>query len=289
VANGSRDDLARHIREVCTFYKTDRARGSGTGQLYRFGKECSLGDYVIYYDPPHKWVVLCRVTSEPKYRDFDAQIDEDIWHYRKVERVGNPIPILDFYAPLKGALLGPRMSFWEVGHFEDLDLIAQGKDPHIAAAPDPEFQKAYEQLSALVLKRMEALNDKDWELLAVDFFRAQGAHVDDSKIGGSRAIIDAEAKFNRGELGEDLWRIQVKRYQNQQVDWTTIESDFKHVGDTNFCFVSVYGFTEDARSKALEEGVWLLERGDFVRFLLGGRIRPELHRKLKLPVLTTSV
>src|ERR1019366_3525472 len=136
----------------------------------------------------------------------------------------------------------------------------------------------------LVVKRAEALDEKDWEWLVADYFKAQGAHVDERRVGGTGAVIDVEARFSRGELGEEVWRVQVKRYQDRQIDWPAIEKDFEHAGeDAQFCFVSVYGFTPEARARAEAEDIRLMEAGDFTRFLLGGKIRDRLRQKLKLP------
>jgi hypothetical protein len=82
----------------------------------------------------------------------------------------------------------------------------------------------------------------------------------------SQPIIDAEARFDRGELGEEVWRVQVKRLSNQAIDWPTIEEDYAHAGDARFCYGFVFGFTEEARRRATDEGVLLLEAGDFTRF-----------------------
>jgi hypothetical protein len=110
--------------------------------------------------------------------------------------------------------------------------------------------------------------------------------VDERKVGGAGAVIDVEARFPRGELGEEVWRVQVKRYQDKQIDWPAIEKDFQHAGeDAKFCFVSVYGFTPEAEAKADEEGIRLMEVGDFTRFLLSGKVRDRLREKLALPNL----
>lgn len=287
LAKASWATLSQHVKATCKWYKTNRERGSATGQLIRFGRECSIGDYVVYYDPPQKHVRICRVTSELLRRDFDLASNDDIWQFRKVEYPVPPIPILDFYGALKGSLLGPRMSFWEIkGDFEIVDRLARGERPD--SVSDPELEAAYRQLSELVLKRAEALNEQDWEWLVVDYFKAQGAHVDERHVGGSGAIIDVEARFDHGELGADVWRIQVKRWQNRRVDWPTIHKDLEKVGDARFCFVSVYGFTDDAKKKAEEEDVRLLESADFTRFLLSGRMRSRIRAKLKVPLLGTD-
>jgi hypothetical protein len=117
---------------------------------------------------------------------------------------------------------------------------------------------------------------------------AQGAHVNESEIGGSRPIIDVEARFDHGGFGEEIWRIQVKRYQDQKVDWPQIESDLKLVGEARFCYVSVFGFTPQARGKADAAEVLLLEGGDFALFVLGGQFRDSLKSKLSLPFLSST-
>lgn len=58
---------------------------------------------------------MAKVTSELKRREFDPEVDIDIWLYRDVTLGARPIPIVDFYGGLKGSLLGPRMSFWALG------------------------------------------------------------------------------------------------------------------------------------------------------------------------------
>jgi predicted Mrr-cat superfamily restriction endonuclease len=257
----------------------------GTGQLFKFAQECAVGDYVLYYDPPKKLVRICRVTSGLFRRDVDLAAEDDIWQCRKVEYPVKPIPILDFCGALKGRLLGPRMSFWEIGEgFEIVDRLAHGERPDKAS--DPEMEAAYARLSELILERAKNLDATDWEWLVADYFKAQGAHVDERHVGGTGAVIDVEARFHRGELpaGDDIWRVQVKRYQGREVDWPTIEKDFEHVGDAgHFCFVSVYGFTEEARARADEEDVLLLEAANFTKFLLSGRVRERIRVKLQLP------
>jgi predicted Mrr-cat superfamily restriction endonuclease len=284
-AVGSREDIRRHVAEVCDFYSTERESGAATGQIFRFVQECQPEDYVLYYDPPKKHVVFARVVSGPLFRDFDLDDSTDIFHYRMVEYAREPVPILDLYGPLKGKLLGPRMSFWEIRSHEAVDTIANGGSPATAAAEDPKIETAYRNLRNLILERAETLNEKDWEQLTVDYFRAQGAHVV-GRVGGNQPIIDAEAIFYHGELGGEVWRIQVKRYQNQSVDWPTIRRDLEHVGaESRFCYVSVYGFTDEARMRADEEGIYLMEAASFTRFLLSDRYSESIRQKLRLPDL----
>ena len=285
VASADRDGLRKHITKTCKWYGGDRrAIGTAAGQLHRFGRECQEGDYILYYDPPEKRVRIARVASGPRFRDFDPDDDADIWHYRKVDIATKPIPILDFYGGLKGSLLGPRMSFWELGDSYDVaDRLFRGESPHLKAAPDPKLTEAYESLRDLLVLRAEALGAEDWEWLVVDYLKAQGAHVDERRVGKSQPIIDAEARFDRGELGEEIWRVQVKRLKNHKVDWPTIEADYEHAGEARFCYVSVFGFTDDARRRATDERILLLEAGDFTRFLLSGKLRQRLRERLQLP------
>lgn len=282
----TREQLAAHVAERCPYYSSAQQRGSAVGQLWRFAHECAVGDYILYYDPPNKRVRVCRVTSEAAMRDFDLEAKDDIWHFRRVEYPIDPIPIVDFYGALKGRLLGPRSSFWELRPFAVVEQLATGASPNMMAATDPELAAAYGRLRELVVRRAEALDEKDWEWLVADYFKAQGAHVDERRVGGTTAVIDVEAHFSRGELGEELWRAQVKRYQDRPIDWPAIERDYDNVGDDcTFCFVSVYGFTPEARSRAEEKGICLLEAGDFTRFLLSGKVRRRIREKLALPML----
>lgn len=283
VLRGSdRDAIWAHVAKVCAWYGGDRrAISAAAGQLYRFAQECQVGDYVLYYDPPRKHVRVGRIVSPLEYRTFDLADDNDIWHYRRVALSPTPIPILDFYGGLKGKLLGPRMSFWHLHDAEAAGLLfAEGR---VERVTDPELSSAFSVLQDLLVARARALTAEDWEWLVVDYLKAQGAHVDERRVGGSRSIIDVEASFDHGEFGEELWRVQVKRYEGRAVDWPEIEGDYLHVGDARFCFVSVFGFTELAIRRAAEEDVRLLEAGDFARFLLSGKLRTRLQERLRLP------
>jgi hypothetical protein len=208
----------------------------------------------------------------------------DVWHCRRVEYPVPPISILEFHGEIKGGVLGPRGTFWSLDRsFVAIDHLAHGRDPGSELAPDIEVTEAYERLRSLVVTRALALDDRDWEWLVVDYLKAQGAQVDERAVGGNRPIIDVEARFNHGELPEEVWRVQVKRYQDQPVDWPAIERDASHIGEAKFCYVSVFGFTSQARERAAAEEIVLLEAGDFIRFLLGSGLRPELRAKLRLP------
>lgn len=279
ISSSSKEALWQHVSNVCN-YSDNRAIGSATGKLFRFAQECAIGDYIFYYDPPNKHVRICRVLSEPLYRNFDLNTDIDVWHYREVEYPLKPISILDFYGVLKGKLLGPRMSFWTI--FGGTDYVAQllsGRKP--GAEQTKEYQDTMTVLKKLILKQVEVFADQDWEKVAADFLKSQGAQID-GRIGGNRSIIDVEARFDHGIFGEDIWRIQVKCYKDRKVDWPQIEKDFHHVGDAKFCYVAVFGFTDEARRQAEANGVLLLEAVDFVPFFMSGKLRSDLIYKLGL-------
>lgn len=286
VKGGSWDELWGHLNQTGWYQGNARKLGSAVGTLYRFARKCCEQDYVLYYDPPKKHVRVCRVVSGILHRDFETDDPVDIWHYRRVEYPIPPIPILDFYGGLKGSLLGPQGSFWSLGDvFAIVEQIVLGESPHVIAAPDAELTEVYDKLRSLMVKRAEALNEKDWEGLVADYLRAQGASVDEATVGGNQPVIDAEARFEHGELPGSVWRVQVKRWQNKQVDWSEVDWALKRVGDASLLYVSVFGFTDEARRRAEEEGIVLLEAGDFTRFLLSGRLRPSLLEKMRLPQL----
>lgn len=290
IVSGTREEIYDSLTVRPEYRENRSSFGQWTGSLYRFGQVCKEGDYVMYYDPGQKRVQICRVLTAPQYRNFDLEAQDvtgnevDIWHYRKVEFATQPIPILDLYGALKGKLLGPRGTFWELhDEFSTIHQLSKGLLPHVLVASDPEIRETFARLRHLVVKRAETLNERDWELLVADYFKAQGAQVDDSAVGGSRGTIDVEAVFTHGEIPESVWRVQVKRLQNRPVDWAAIESDLQYIGDAQFCYVSVFGFTEDARRLAEEKGVLLREAEDFTSFLLSGKLRESIARKLLLP------
>lgn len=292
VVNGTREEIYKNLTDRPEYKNNESSFGQWTGSLYRFGQACAERDYVLYYDPGQKRVQICRVLSAPQYRNFDRQAkdttgdDVDIWHYRKIEFATEPIPILDLYGAIKGKLLGPRGTFWELrDEFSTIDQLTKGLLPHVLIASDPEIRETFARLRYLVVNRAEALNERDWEYVVADYFKAQGAQIDESAVGGSRGTIDVEAVFTHGEIPESVWRVQVKRLQNREVDWAAIEADLQYVGEAQFCYVSVFGFTDEARRLAEERSVLLLQAEDFTSFLLSGKLRESVARKLLLPQL----
>ncbi len=252
------------------------------GALRRFVNWCEVGDYVAYYVPQRKSFLISQVTGAAAKRTSELDNDIDIWITRDVETL-RETPVVDFFAPLKGRILGPRMSFWQLhDEGETLATLASGGDPLRLGAPDPEVIAALQTLGDLATQRLHAFNDKDYELLTADYFRAQGAEI----IGrvGADAVIDVHARFSRGALGPDDWFVQVKRYQDRPIEVEPIEELVAHAGESgHLCFVSAFGFTAEARRFADSANVYLLETSDFVPLALAGGLRPDLQRKLGLP------
>ena len=287
VESGSRDDLLAALHRVPEYKGFETKFGQWVGSLNRFGFECSEGDFVLYYDPKHKHVQITRILSAALYRDFDLDgVDADgdkadIWHYRKVEVACPPVPIVDFYGSLRGKLLGPRGTFWQLhDQFQLVEQIASGIAPGLQIARDAEIQDAKKKLEDLITARTEVLNASDWELLAADYFRAQGATIDEDEIGGNQSVIDFEAVFDHGDIPESVWRVQVKRYDKRPVDAKALEHFSDRAGAANLCFVSVFGFTEAARKFADETNMLLLQAESFTTFILRGNLRDSLQSKL---------
>lgn len=293
VSKPSREMLWKHLQEVHGDQSSGRI-GQWTGALYRFSHEVEPDDYILYYDPNSKFVRVCRVESGLRRRDFDLDAQDtegqkvDIWFCRNVTTVAT-VPVLDLDGVLKGKILGPRGTCWELSDcYGRVDAIVSGISIHLNQ--DPEIQKIYSELRDLVTERAKSLNDREWEQLVADYFVAQGAHIR-GKIGGSTTAIDLEAYFDQGELGESKWRIQVKR-TTQPIGWDAIEYTLKIAGDFPVCFVSVNGFTDDALKKAdaWEENILiLLEASHFFLFLLGDKLRPELRNKLAIPPAKSAI
>jgi predicted Mrr-cat superfamily restriction endonuclease len=289
VVSGSRAMLIRQLESISDYKGDEEKFGRWAGSLNRFGSECSEGDLVLYYDPSNKHVRICEAIGKPNYRDFDLAAKDtyneevDIWHCRKVRQTCEAIPIVDFYGAIKGKLLGPRGTFWQLHDlFELIQQIGLGIKPGLLMAKDSEIQEAKSKLEELITKRTETLNEHDWEILAADYFRAQGAAVDMNAIGGNQSVIDFEAIFDHGDVPESAWRVQVKRYQNRPVDRQDIKNFADRAGSTNLCFVSVFGFTDEARKFADDEDIFLRQAEDFSSFILSGKLAESLKLKLMI-------
>ncbi len=282
-----REESDQHLRDCLEDVYGIDYPVSWPGTLRRFVNLCQVGDYIVYYVPQRKSFVITQTKSEAYERTSDLEDETDIWIVRDVERK-DEISTLDFFAPLRGKVLGPRFSFWQLHDMgEALDALVRGVDPLHLDAPDPDVSEAINTLTELATTRLHALNASEYELLTADYFRAQGAQI----VGkpGVDPVIDVRAEFPRGDLGPDEWFVQVKRYQDKPVDAGPIRNLVDAVGDSGRkCFVSAFGFTDDARRLADEAAVLLLETSDFVPLALSGSLSDSLRIKVGLPGWTTE-
>lgn len=283
--SGKKEALKNDLRSTSYYKNNDKAVGIACGNLYRFCYECSVGDYILYYDPSNKRVRIAQVVSEAKRRNFDLSDDTDIWLYREViypDAVALGIPIVAFDGSLKGSLLGPRGTFWSMD-YKRVSLLALGQKPHFDGASAEDLKSTQEKLWELIMKRASFLNETDWEKLVADYFRGLGAHI--GKVGGSQAVQDFEAVFCKGSQLEQKWRVQVKRYQDKKASWKEVSRFIEHVSDDNvsICFVSVYGFESKANEMADSheiQNIKLLQMEDFFQFILSGKYDPGLAEKM---------
>ncbi len=279
---GSFDSLRDHVRERCGWYGSDGAISLARGQLWRFTRDCQVGEIIVYYDPKRKDAVFCRVDSEVERRsadDGDPVID--IWFVRRVS-ILRRIPILNLRGTVKGRLLGPRLSFWRLN---PAPLVRQLAERGSSIQRNSEIEGAYAALVELVVEQVRRLNDKHWEALVAEYFRAQGAQIR-GRVGGSQAVIDVEAHFPRGALGPETWRVQVKRLTERAVSAERILQDYENCGDCDrFGYVSAFGFTDEARQRADEANIALWEPRDFAIFLLSDRVGEILRDQLGFPAL----
>jgi len=282
LATGSSDELWAHVKERCPWYSSTTAISQARGQLWRFARECEVGHIVVYYDPSRKDAVFCRVDGDVERRsDEDGDPTVDIWFMRRVT-ILRRIPVLNLHGTVKGRLLGPRMSFWRL---RPAQLVSELAEHGTAIHRDEEVEEAFAALVDIVARRATQLNDRHWEAVVANYFRAQGAQIP-GRVGGNQAVVDVEAHFPRGALGLETWRVQVKRFTNRPVDALEILRDYENSGDCDrFGYASVFGFTDEARERADEANIRLWEPKDFAIFLLSERVSENLREQLGFPAL----
>ncbi len=285
--SNNKDEIVQFLME---FYPTRKKAGIAASQLTRFYHSINVGDYILYYNPPKKNVTIAKVESAASYRDFDLhKKDSDIWHYRKVSYPCPPIPITRFDAVLKWSLLGPKLSIWNIEQdSKRVDLLAQGLDPKQLEVPDIDISNAHEKLSELISKRLQSLDEIDLELLVSDYFEFSGLKVIGS-VGGNRTLIDVEGQLGCGAF-EERWVAQVKRRQNSKIDWPEIVDYFEKSDYDNFCFVSLFGFTDRAHEendnfhdddKNRLSNIVLLEAKDFVDMVITRKCSEKILKKIQ--------
>lgn len=250
-------------------------------RLRRFCQDVEINDYVIYYNPRKKTFSLCRVLGEAQHRDFDLDNDIDIWNYRKVRKI-KEINYLDFPGLLKWSVLGPRMSFWRIENSDAeknyADCLAHDKD--FFERENKEFNEIFVKIKEIVLKKMQDLQEGDFEKLLFDLMEFQGIKCS-CDVGKSQAIIDV---YGTGPFGQK-WYGQAKKRLGKKASGNEVRKFVAAVDDNYGIFASFDGFDEEAQKVAGEhENILLLDKEDFVDLILSGKISDDLKIRLKLSI-----
>jgi predicted Mrr-cat superfamily restriction endonuclease len=278
---GDLEGLKEDLRKA---YPQDKPRqiGSSAGILFSFAYKAQPDDFVWHYDPNSGLAYLSKIKSAAKERDFALSEEAvDIWHVREVE-LGPSMPLGHLHGDIVASLRFPKLSFWSMNYIhQETERIWDSKSAlGISPSETVAFKNAYVELTRLMQKRIRVLDYKDWEILIKEYLEKQGGKII-GLVGSNREGIDVEALFSRGLLPPSRVRVQVKRYTDMQVDWPEIEEYVNRYGEaSDFVFVSAFGFTPEAKKKADEENVVLLDDKDMSRFLLANESASELDQKL---------
>lgn len=143
-----------------------------------------------------------------------------------------------------------------------------------------EFNEIFVKIKEIVLKKMQDLQEGDFEKLLFDLMEFQGIKCS-CDVGKSQAIIDV---YGTGPFGQK-WYAQAKKRLGKKASGNEVRKFVAAVDDNYGVFASFDGFDEDAQKVAGEhENILLLDKEDFVDLILSGKISDDLKIRLKLSV-----
>jgi len=243
--------------------------GGQTGQLWRFGKEISSGDFVLTPVQPTREVMLGSFEGDYEYKPKEAS---GYPHCRKVRWVKTVSR--DFFSSSFRASLGSTLTVFDMTYYlGELESILQGKPiPEDEAPPEEEtsfYDETRSKAEGLISDLIDKLEPYDFQDLVAGVIESLGYRAKSSARGPDGGV-DVVAHTDALGLGEDVVKAQVK-HRKGQVSRPELQSFLGALrsGDKGL-FVSTGGFTKEADREAdkSEKKVRLLNREEFVEMLL---------------------
>lgn len=247
-----RDAIKAHYIKVYTGKQKPGAFGVCSGQLYRFGYDMQIGDYVVHPSKSDRMINIGKIIGDYEYRPEAKNPPYDYVQYRKVEwlvsyprtyfsqaalyEVGSALSVFQISKNIDEFLKATNPDFKTSAG----DVNGDGSDDTVAATAE-DIQDATKDFILKTLSR--ELKGYDLEDFVADLLQAMGYRTQVSSHGGDNGI---DIIAYKDELPPRI-AVQVKS-QDSDIKETVIQSlkGAMMPGDYGL-FVTLSNYTKNAQ------------------------------------------
>lgn len=264
-------------------YKTGKIRISAS-QLYRFAFEIEIGDYILTYDPNGRTYLLGKIEGEYEYRK-DVM---DYFHVRKVkwtDKVNR-----DNLSTSTKNTLGAISTLFKIPRESVEEILAVSKGAKKGEGGEEEEQELDElkedtknRAKEFVKDKILELNWEEMEDLVAGILRAMGYKTRMTTKGPDRGR-DIIASPDGLGFEKPVIIVEVKHRQNQKMGRKDISSLSGISKNKHGLFVSIGGFTQDAKYFADSEDIKLINLDNLVDIIFENYDNFDSETKSILPL-----
>ena len=269
----TRKEFKERYRDAYPDHGSNRT-AVNAGQIYRFGCEIKVGDYLLTYDKAKREILIGIVDSP-----YEFQPDLFQPHYPNVRRVKwLKRTSRDDYSTATRNSMGSTLTVFSLDDYvEEIHrriTAPKGTVEHEVEEEDQETPPFYEETEAkaseLIADMISQLDPYDFQDLVAGVLRAMGFNAVSSKPGADQGI-DIVAYPDAFGFERPRIKVQVKHRQTTTTGGPEMRSFLGalRTGD-NGLYVSTGGYTRDALMEAerSREQVTCLDRDQFIRLML---------------------
>ncbi len=242
----SREELEKLYKKN---YQEDSAlrAGQNVGQIWRFLREMTAGEYVITPDPNPE-LLWWGVIGEKVYYYQDEGDRCPFPHRKNVKWNKTPVRRTDFSVPFQNTIRSTLTVFWIVHKDNFFEVIGR-------PAELPPETKVHVSADKVVLGRILELDASEFEMLVTDLLTTLGFEARQTGRSGDEGV-DAEGELDLFGMARVKLYVQAKRYK---LDSRIGRKDIlklrqKIPAGAQGAIVATCGFTDDARDAATEPG-----------------------------------
>lgn len=265
-----------------------RKANTNAGQIYRFYREMSVGDFVLSYDKATRVYKVGEITSDARYSP--ATIDG----YPNIRSVTwKAIVKRDDLSPSAKNTLGSTMTVFTFDSCAEEIRSRMGLPGTLAPVPPSEEEDAAPyaeevqgRADELISDIVSGLDAYEFQALVAGVLRAMGFRTKESDPGRDRGI-DIVATSDAFGFSPPTIKVQVK-HRTTKSSGPEIRSFISALNsEDKGIFISSGGFTEDARTEALRAGgrISLMERDDFISLMLERYVKLEPRFQAMVPLV----
>ena len=289
----TREAFKTRYAEIYPDHSPSRA-ANGAGQVYRFAREITIGDYVLTYEQASRELLIGRVTGE-----LDCHSKLFGADYPNIRRVNwlKRISRDDCSLALRSSLGSSLTVFTLDDHLAEIERLATGValpdvEPEVEEEEVPFHEEVKSRADGLIADLVSRLDPYDFQDLVAGVIRALGFRATSAPPGRDRGI-DIVAYPDALGFGKPRIKVQVK-HRGSAVGGPDMRNFLATVGpDENGLFVSTGGFTTDAVVEAgrARSTITLMDRDAFIALLIEQyeKLEPEFQAKVPLTKVRVPV